>query len=151
IAGSTRSTRFPMRPRRSSTSLNAKCHWSGPWEGLSMGERNSALTRVQPVFTCLLDRWPTGQTWVPTLWALAHETRPTSLERPLDLGKLVAPQVTRSAKRRTREGFEYPIAPSAAFLGWLLQNPARMRVRDPINFGTSDPVKREWRRKLISA
>src|SRR5437899_9777831 len=106
-----------------------------------MGERNSALTRVRPVFSRLLERWPTGEPWLPRMWDMARETRPTAVPRLLDLGKLVPPDVTRVARRRVREEFERPVPPSAAFLEWLLKNPQRMRIRDPINFGTFDLEK----------
>jgi hypothetical protein len=36
-----------------------------------MGEKNSSLTRVQPVFQSLLDRRPTGEGWIERLCAMA--------------------------------------------------------------------------------
>src|SRR4051812_43037977 len=54
----------------------------------SMGDRDSSLTRVQPVFNALLDRWPDGEPWVGELWDLAVSTHPGALRRQ-DIGRLL--------------------------------------------------------------
>jgi hypothetical protein len=116
-----------------------------------VGDRDSSLTRVQPVFNELLDRWPDGGSWVSRLWDMAARTRSgVSLSKPVDLDGLL-PSETPST-RLAREGtvYERTVAPPAAFLRWLLENPQSMQLRDPVTFGAKSVEAQMWRGKLFS-
>ena len=67
-----------------------------------MGDHNSSLTRVQPVFDELLDQWPDGDPWLSELWDMAALTRPgVTLSKPVGLGRLLASETppARAARR----------------------------------------------------
>jgi len=117
-----------------------------------MGDHDSSLTRVQPVFDELLDRWPDGGPWLGKLWDMAALTRPGgALPKPIGLDSLLASETPGARAARLGTVYERTVAPPAAFLEWLLKNPARMLVRDPITFGAKSVEARQWRRKLFSA
>ena len=115
-----------------------------------MGEWDSSLTRVQPVFNELLDRWPDGEPWLGELWELAALTRPDAIPKPAEIGTLQASETPPDRSSRRGKVFERTVAPPLDFLRWLLAHPEAMQVRDPINFGAKSNVSREWRRKLFS-
>ena len=108
------------------------------------------MTRVQPVFNELLDRWPDGEPWLGELWELAALTQSDALRKPADIGKLQPSETPRDRPSRRGKVFERTVAPPLDFLRWLLAHPDAMQVRDPINFGAKSNVSREWRRKLFS-
>jgi hypothetical protein len=116
-----------------------------------VSDHNSSLTRVQPVFNELLDQSLDGDPWLSELWDMAAlRRRGVALSRPIGLGKLLTSEtpVDRAARRGTV--YERTVPPPAAFLRWLLENPQRMQVRDPVNFGAKSARTRRWRSKLFS-
>lgn len=116
-----------------------------------MGDQNSSLTRVQPIFDELLDRWPDGDHWLGELWDMAALTRPgVALSKPVGLDKLLASETPPARAARLRTVYERTVAPPAAFLQWLLENPQRMQIKDPFNFGAKSVEARQWRSKLFS-
>jgi hypothetical protein len=57
-----------------------------------MGEKNSSLTRVQPVLNPLLTAWPDGEPWLSELWSMAALTRPgAAVPTPANIGSGVTP------------------------------------------------------------
>jgi hypothetical protein len=83
-----------------------------------MGKYDSSLTRVQPVFTTLLNRDPSGESWLPILFDLASQST-THVKASLGhIGKIIP-----------NEGgyFEIPVPPSGQFLTWLVKNPDKMK------------------------
>ena len=116
-----------------------------------MGDRNSSLTRVQPVFDELLDQWPDGDPWLSELWDMAALTRPgVTLSKPVGLGRLLASETPPGRAARQGTVYERAVAPPAAFLQWLLENPQKMKISDPKHFGAKSDQARHWRRKLFS-
>ena len=106
---------------------------------------------MQPIFDELLDRWPDGKPWLGELWDMAALTRPgVALPKPAGLDKLVASETPSTRVDRLGKVYERTVAPPAAFLRWLLENPQSMHVRDPINFGAKSVEARRWRSKLFS-
>jgi hypothetical protein len=80
-----------------------------------VGQFDSSLTRVQPVFDQLWEGDPSGATWLPALLrATAHADRVP--------GPLLADPGTLTAKPE----FEHRIAPPDAFLAWLLRHPHQL-------------------------
>jgi len=116
-----------------------------------VGDHNSSLTRVQPIFDELLDQWSDGDPWLSELWDMAALTRPgVALSKPIGLGKLLASETPPARAARLGTVYERTVPPPAAFLRWLLGNPQRLEVRDSINFGAKSVGARRWRRKLFS-
>ncbi len=116
-----------------------------------MGDRNSLLTRVQPVFDELLDQWPDGDPWLSELWDMAALTRPgVTLSKPVGLDRLLASETPPARAARQGTVYERAVAPPAAFLQWLLENPQKMTIRDPEHFGAKSHRAGHWRRKLFS-
>ena len=116
-----------------------------------MGDRNSSLTRVQPIFDELLDQWPDGDSWLSELWDMAALTRPgVTLSKPVGLGKLLASETPAARAARQSTVYERAVAPPATFLQWLLENPQEMKISDPKHFGAKSDQARHWRGKLFS-
>jgi hypothetical protein len=116
-----------------------------------MGAENSSLTRVQPILNALLDGWPDGEPWLGELWQIATLTRPgAAIPRPLALGRLLPNETPEDRGARKGRVFERIVAPPGAFLRWLLENPTRMQVSDPANYGATSEKARAWRRRLFS-
>src|SRR3954454_16112516 len=117
-----------------------------------MGEYNSSLTRVQPVFNHLLDRSPDGELWLTELVEMAALSRGGRAWRPsTPLGKLLPGETPTDHGARVGRVFERTVAPPADFLRWLLNHPEAMSVRDPVTFGAKSQRAQEWRRKLFSS
>lgn len=108
-----------------------------------MGNRNSSVTRVWPVFDKLLDQDPSGDTWLVPLLKLGSRSVEASPAILRDPGRLLpelawfdlampGPLVkvlgaSRMERLKTiRNAYERDIPPSAAFLHWLLHNPDRL-------------------------
>ena len=116
-----------------------------------MGDHNSSLTRVPPVFNELLDRWPDGDSWLGELWDMAALTRPgISLPRPSVLRHLIPGETPADLAGRLGKVYQRTVAPPAAFLRWLLENPQRMQVSDRTTFGAKSKAAQDWRAKLFS-
>jgi hypothetical protein len=113
-----------------------------------MGEKDSSLTRVQPVFNCLLDKWPTGAEWLPRLCEMVSHTRSGS-KVPSNLGMLLESEVPRERDARRGKVFERIVPPPTAFLRWLLQNPEKLQIPNEQTFGTTTEDARVWRQKLL--
>lgn len=129
-----------------------------------MGQYNSSVTRVWPVFDYLFHKDPTGGSWLPKLMALG---RADAAARFGNLGhlnvalarfeKAVPPPVRRAiggeAARKLatiRNAFEVDIPPSSAFLRWLIENPLRlawpMVGRSELAYGAET---QRWRKALV--
>ena len=116
-----------------------------------MSQQHSSLARVQPIFNQLLDQWPGGETWLGELWEMAARRRPgVALARPEELGSLVASDTPLDHAARLGQVYERTLAPPAAFLSWLLENPGALQVRDPTAFGAKSDDAKAWRAKLFS-
>jgi hypothetical protein len=117
-----------------------------------MGEKNSSLTRVQPVFNPLLTTWPDGEPWLGELWGMAALTRPgAAIAAPDVLGPLLPDETPTEPSARVGKVFERAVAPPLAFLRWLLEHPEAMQVRDPVTYGAKSQTARDWRGKLFSS
>lgn len=81
-----------------------------------MGKHNSSLTRVRPFFRVLLNRDPSGTSWLPELLALG----PNRASLPDDLSK--AP----GALIRADLDPEKKLYPAPEFLRWLISNPDKL-------------------------
>src|SRR5436190_4382709 len=110
-----------------------------------MRKHDSSLTRVQPVFNELLDRWRTGEEWLSALITLAARTR-REAQLPAAIGHLLASETPIERISRKRVVFERVLPPPKRFLDWLLRNPGQMRPPNPETYDTRDAEKREWRR-----
>jgi hypothetical protein len=103
-----------------------------------MGQYDSSLTRVQPVFDALREKDPTGATWLLDLWRMAIATRNGHpVAPPESLGPIVASKV-----------YERTIPPSTAFLRWAVQNPSRLVPLTP-DYGATGKVARLKRAELF--
>jgi hypothetical protein len=137
-------------------------------EGGVMGEHNSSVTRVWPVFDSLLQHDPTGAAWLP--WLLKLGSRAARVD-PLiytDSGPLlpelanferaipgqlrrVLGSVRVARLERLRNAFEPSIPPSGPFLRWLLEHPERLVW--PKKRGVEkkyDPNTQEKRKHLVA-
>ena len=116
-----------------------------------MDHTNSSLARVQPVFDELLERRPFGDPWLQALWEMSSRTRPgVAMKVPSSSGTLLIEEAPSEREARAGKVYDRPLAPPAAFLRWLLENPERMHVVDPDTFGAKSEDVRAWRRKLFS-
>jgi hypothetical protein len=115
-----------------------------------MGHFDSSLTRVQPVFNCLLDQDRSGTAWLEKLIHIAASTRPASTQ-PGSVGKLLEEETPADVTKRFGKVFERVVSPPTAFLRWLLENPEKMQVRNRESFGAQSADARTWRRQLFSA
>jgi len=102
-----------------------------------MGEANSSVTRVWPVFETLIAGDPSGRTWLRPLLELATARagwEPGSLvpwriecgtELPRNLRQVLGED---RAKRlgMLRSCYEVDYPPPARFLRWLIENPSRL-------------------------
>jgi hypothetical protein len=105
-----------------------------------MGDRNSSITRVWPVFDYLFADDPTGESWLRQLIGLAPSTsiRDALLSTPLrpisanlgQLGRRIPSNVKKhltpaqqQSLRSLRYAFEVDLPAPKRFLEWLLANP----------------------------
>lgn len=130
-----------------------------------MGEHNSSITRVWPVFDHLFDKDPTGASWFGDLLRMGSRAGKTDIAslvtgdlRP-DLAKWgrPLPSAIRSALRTSgapmvpeiRWAYEADSPPPAAFLRWLIENASSLSwPRDPKTkalrrYGPTTQSKRE--------
>ena len=109
-----------------------------------MGEKDSSVTRVWPVFDCLFHQDPTGATWLARLLSLSsiqHDAVRNELgnpgcllaelarfERALPgpLKKLLGPGRAATLEP-IRNAFEVELPPPKEFLRWLLEHPEAMQ------------------------
>ncbi|HUR34182.1 MAG TPA: hypothetical protein VM032_10335, partial [Vicinamibacterales bacterium] len=116
-----------------------------------MSEMISTQPYLRPMLDALLDRRPFGDPWIEQLWRMAVSSRQAgSAPMPSSFGTLVIEDAPSDPEARIGKVFERPIAPPAAFLRWLLQNPEHMEVSDPDTFGARSDEVRGWRRRLFS-
>ena len=109
-----------------------------------MGEQNSSVTRVWPVFDFLFDSDPTGLSWLPDLLRMgsrADVVMPELLDSPRALlphlselsrsfsGPLKKVLGVDRAKRigNIRMAYEVDVPPAKAFLEWLVRNPQKIQ------------------------
>ena len=82
---------------------------------------------------------------------MAAATRPgIALPRPTALGRLLPGEVPADRSARLGKVYERTVAPPAAFLQWLLENPQQMQVNDRTTFGAKSKAAQQWRAKLFS-
>lgn len=87
-----------------------------------MGQFNSSVWRVVPVFDALVDRDPTGRAWLQPLLALP--ARPTPRRAPADAGTAPITSIAYGPERPSRvpeRGLPAPLA----LLHWLVDEVAR--------------------------
>jgi hypothetical protein len=88
-----------------------------------MGSKDSSLTRVQPFFNQLLDRDPSGKSWLTLLLDAAPRRRDVQPQEPLGQPGRLEPSLTEPRPPLRRSCFEHEARPSAAFLEWLIKHP----------------------------
>jgi hypothetical protein len=123
-----------------------------PVQNVQRGLWNSSITRVRPVFTQLLQRDPSGSDWLTKLVNCAPNR--DCLDRSNEGKYTILPRCTvpRAFQDRILKGFgiqtidlpacfERDLAPSAAFLRWLVLNPHLMTW--PMKGGQRKRYKRE--------
>lgn len=116
-----------------------------------MSDRDMGLTRVQPVFDALRDQAADGHPWLRGLWEMAALTREAvAVPPPAEMGTLPTSEMRSDRDARQGAVYQRAVAPPAAFLRWLLDNPQMMEVRDPSNFGAKSADAQRWRGKLFS-
>lgn len=121
-----------------------------------MGQFNSSVTRVWPVFDCLFAQDSTGEAWLKSLLSLGSKI---SAWVPKDLGPLL-PDLARVEKslpasvRRAvgperaqrigliRNAFECDLPPSEIFLRWLIEHPQSLTWPTPYVMGDQTERKR---------
>ena len=129
-----------------------------------MGQYNSSVTRVWPVFDYLFRKDPTGGSWLPNLVALGGADASAQFRALGNLDaaltrfeRAVPPPVIRAiggeAARMLgtiRNAFEVDIPPSFAFLRWLIENPSKltwpMAGRSELAYGAET---QRWRKALV--
>lgn len=108
-----------------------------------MGDFNSSVTRVWPVFDCMFQQDSTGMAWLPSLLKLGSragrvrqqihsnpgpllpELARIDLALPGPVKKAIGPE--RSTRiERIRNAYEAEIPPSSAFLRWMLEHPHQL-------------------------
>ncbi len=116
-----------------------------------MPDPAAAPSPIQTLFNDLIDRRPFGDPWMETLWQAAARTRPgTASKQPASLGSLIAEEAPTEHGARQGKVFDRALAPSSAFLRWLLEHPDEMTVDDHDTFGAKSEDVRAWRRRLFS-
>jgi hypothetical protein len=103
-----------------------------------MGSYNSSKTRVRPFFHDLIERDPTGETWLEPLLALPDRSN----EAVPDPGHLLPAESAWDDPPRK----ERLLPPPRALLRWLIENPPSVRPRD---LQTRCPRKRQKRERLL--
>jgi hypothetical protein len=118
---------------------------------MEMSDPAAAPSPIQLLFNDLLDRRPFGDPWMANLWQAAARTRPrTASKQPASLGTLSAEDAPAEHGARQGKVFDRALAPSSAFLRWLLEHPEEMTVDDRDTFGARSEDVRSWRRRLFS-
>lgn len=88
------------------------------------GKYDSSLTRVQPFFRTLIDRDPSGESWLPKLLAAApHGDFLASVSQAP--GPLLAP-LTSPTPRGRLGCFEYAVHPPRELLAWFIDHPGAL-------------------------
>jgi len=106
---------------------------------------------IQTLFNDLLDRRPFGDPWMATLWQAAARTRPGAASKPpAEMGSLLADEAPGEREARQGKVFDRALAPSSAFLRWLIEHPEEMTVDDRDTFGAKSDDVRTWRGRLFS-
>jgi hypothetical protein len=134
-----------------------------------VGDQNSSVTRVWPVFDAMIHRDSAGVEWVAGLMrcgsrardvdhGILADSRPlrpecSRLEKALPgpLRKALGPE--RVARiRRLRNAYEADLPPSAGFLRWLLEHPERLTwPRDKGGWERTFGTETQERRKRLLA
>ena len=109
-----------------------------------IGLKNSSLTRVRPYFANLFLQDKTGLSWLPKLINLAHLNRDTATSM-IKLNCRIQEQLAVNKMIDGLQCFEYPLAPSKAFLEWLIRNPGSLSWPDngKMIYGEPTQSKRE--------
>ena len=117
----------------------------------SMPDAAAQPSPIQTLFNALLDRRPFGDPWMASLWHTAALTRPgTASKQPASMGSLLAEDAPSDRAARQGKVFDRALAPSSAFLRWLLEHPDEMTVDDHDTFGAKSDDVRAWRQRLFS-
>ena len=102
-------------------------------EKTERGLRNSSLTRVQPFFDCLFKERGNGPAWLSTLLGMATKNKGLADALSVKDCNIIIRTSNKKSSDTKREQqawdscFEYSIAPSVAFLKWLINNPNELR------------------------
>jgi hypothetical protein len=82
-----------------------------------MGEFDSSLKRVQPIFKALYKKDPSGASWLqPLLKMVKREGYPKPLKITANLGDLTQKPL-----------FEFPVDPPKSYLKWLIKYPEKLK------------------------
>jgi hypothetical protein len=102
-----------------------------------MGEENSSITRVWPVFHTLLNDYPSGAKWLNTVLRMApgfRDVQPGALlpyrskfdtELPFIMTGMLGDLALRLGRLRACFEVDYP--PPEAFLYWLIDHASSLR------------------------
>ncbi len=119
------------------------------------GRFNSSITRVRPTFQALIDRDPSGRTWLADLLSVAPHRERLPAAVLADPGHLdpdalrVRPYIDRILGEIPLAGcFEKPVPPPKAFLSWLITHPRQLQwplsaKREPVRYGRTTQGYRE--------
>jgi hypothetical protein len=109
-----------------------------------MGEYNSSVTRVWPIFDFLFHHDPTGASWLGSLLTLGSRAAQIDQQIRFNPGRLL-PELARFTRAipspvkkalgklratkigQIRDAYEADIPPSVAFLRWLLEHPNQLK------------------------
>ena len=118
-----------------------------------MGERNSSITRVRPVFRQLFQKDRSGQKWLPVLLRLASRKLPYAEGLAANTGELLDdlfvkrkhPERELGKELELESCFEKSLPPPERFLEWLIRNPHLMKKPEGWWKGLSVGSKRRRR------
>jgi hypothetical protein len=105
------------------------------------GRFDSSRTRVRPFFGTLMERDPTGRSWLADLLAAAPHPDAVPVGVREGPGTL-EPRMSTIGADRLLGCFEFPAPPSAPFLGWLIEHPERMTWPPGASFGAETERRR---------
>lgn len=94
--------------------------------------KDSSKTRVMPFFTYLFEHYGIGHSWIPTLLGMATKNQDlanmmTAMNCSISTDKRKQTTTKQVDSQQNRKNcFEYSIAPSVAFLKWLILNPGKL-------------------------
>lgn len=94
--------------------------------------KDSSITRVIPFFTYLFEHYGIGPSWIPTLLGMATKNQDIA-----NMMSVMNCSISTDKRKQTttkqvdsqqnwNDCFEYSIAPSVAFLKWLIENPEKL-------------------------
>jgi len=94
--------------------------------------KDSSKTRVIPFFTYLFKHYGIGPSWIPTLLGMATKNQDianmmSAMNCSISTDKRKQTTTKQDdSQQNWKDCFEYSIAPSVAFLKWLIENPDKL-------------------------